>query len=218
MKKLIAVMALVLAMVGAARADDLVKGVMIRQSPTVGSAVAPVNSVSGLATELRNTTLASFSASTGPITTGGAGSMVDMCAVYGSATKTVKVTRVAIEGSQTTSGIVTVKLAKFSTINIGAVLSTPTVVPMDSANSAGTGYMVAYTTNPTLGTLVGEFRDRGILFPAPAATATSSLQELYGYTDQPIVLRGIGEHVDAIMVGAPLTGGKFNCNFTWTEE
>lgn len=180
---------------------------------TTTANVAPVDKVAGLATELRNTTLASYSGSGTVATATGT-----VCAVYGSATKTVKVTRAAFSGTQTTAGNVLVTLKKFSTINTGLVASTPTLVAMDSANSAATGYAVIYTTNPTSGSLVGVIRASTILVAAPATTAIDRYQELWGYPDQPIVLRGVAEHVDLAIPVTNMIGLAANCNFTWTEE
>lgn len=218
MKKVLALLGLILLLPCVVEAVEVVRPAMIAADPAVSGAVAPVNSVSGLATELRNTTQTSYSASTGSITMGGAGGPATICAIYGSATKTVKVTRVSVSGTQTTAGQVAYRLSRHSTINTGVVHSTMTSLPLDSNNAAGTGYAVVYTTNPTQGTLTGIVRMGQILFAAPATIAVAGYTELYGYPDQPITLRGVAQHLDVSLPGTAMPGGVMHCNFTWTEE
>lgn len=147
----------------------------------------------------------------------------DICTITGSATKTVKVTRVEVSSTQTTAGINSWFLVKRSAANTGGTASgTFTRVPHDSAQGAATATTLAYTANPAgLGALVGIVRVAHLLSPAPGGTtAPNQLWNFDGgdWFDKPIFLRGITEVLAINFNGAALpTGLSVNCNFQWVE-
>lgn len=146
----------------------------------------------------------------------------DICSLYGSATKNVRLRRVIFAGFSGALQTDPISIVKRSAIAIGGTLSTAmpfTVTSYDSSNSAGTATVEAYTAVPTTpGTLVGTLMDVYITL-AGGTTAVAQSQPYvfeFGRLGQPIVLRGVAEHVDVNdQLLAAITA---SCTFEWTEE
>jgi hypothetical protein len=169
-------------------------------------------------TEPRSPTLATYSAAATNIAP--AATPTDVFTIYGSASKTVKVQRILVTGTQTTAGLVTVVLAKRSTTNTGGTSTSTTAVPNDSNNAAATATCLSYTANPTsTGTLVGNVYSAKILINKPADT-TSNIIDLIpsAMFGQPIVLRGTSQGLAVNFNSVTLTGGSVSCTIVWTEE
>lgn len=149
-----------------------------------------------------------------------ASSATDICTIHGSATKQIRVRRAFFSGVATTAITDPVALVKRSTANQAGTGYTGIIVPHDSANPTGTATVEQWTTNPTLGTLVGVITDPmysfGNLTTGGAATFGSRLQ--YGELAQPIVLRGIAQNLALNLNGITYSGGLITCGFEWTEE
>lgn len=146
----------------------------------------------------------------------------DICTITGSANKTIKVTRVELSSTQTTVGINSWFLVKRSTADTGGTFAgTFTRVPHDSMQGAATATTLAYTANPTTGTLTGIIRVAHLLSPAPGgSTAPDNVWNFDGgdWFSKPIFLRGTGEVLAINFNGAALpTGLSVNCNFEWAE-
>lgn len=151
----------------------------------------------------------------------------DIFTVTGSATKLVKVTRLVITGSTTLAAnvILPITLLKRSTADTAGTSTAPTRVAHDSNNAAVTATVLAYTANPTTGTLVGAFRNHRMtlqLTPQSATDFPISLPYIEDFGQrgsQPIVLRGIAE-VFAVNLAAiaTITGWLFDISVEWTEE
>ena len=151
-----------------------------------------------------------------------AASCTDLWTLTGSATKTVKISRVEIGGEATTAASAQIVLLKRSVANLTGTSSAPTIVPYDSADAAATATPLAYTANPgTLGTLVGNIRT-GYVFLAAPATATVGPEKFivdFGSRQgQEIVLRGIAEVFAINLNAVTITGGAFDITVEWTEE
>lgn len=143
----------------------------------------------------------------------------DIFTITGSATKTIRVTRVRVDGTQTTSGTANIQIIRRSTANSAGTSTAPTPVAHDSTNVAATAVVRAYTANPTLGTIVGLIRsDREFV---PAVTALGE-EVIYDFADsrgvQQIVLRGTNEVLSVNLNAVTVTGGLFNISFEWIEE
>ena len=146
-------------------------------------------------------------------------------ATYGSATKTIRVTKILLSGSQTTGGTVAIQLIKRSTTNTGGTSTTSTAVPNDSNDAAATATVLSYTTNPSaLGTSIGTLKS--LRTQVPNTTATSENSATFGYwelykADTPakaIVLRGASQGLCINFGGVTVTGGSFSYVVEWTEE
>ena len=143
----------------------------------------------------------------------------DIFTITGSATKTVRVSRIVVNGVQTTAAQVNVLVIKRSTANTAGTSTAPTRVPYDSANAAVTATVLAYTANPTLGTTVGTVSARRAFIPG-AATASDAqgLEIISGDVGQQMMtLRGIAEVLAVNLNATTVTGSAFNITVEWTE-
>lgn len=162
-----------------------------------------------------NTLKSSYSASI--IGLVAANTATDIFTLTGSATKTIRVTRIQISATQTTATANNVVLLRRSTANTGGTSTTPNIVPLDSSNAAATGVVRAYTANPTLGTLVGNLRANKV-FISTTTTSPNTLDWKFGEGCQPIYLRGTSEVLSVNLNGTTLAGNSFNIFIEWTEE
>ena len=165
-----------------------------------------------------NYEITSYSASVTDLAT--AATATDVFTITGSATKTIRVTRIQISGIATTAGAFDVALIKRSTANTAGTSSAPTLVAHDSSSAAATAVVRAYTANPTLGTAVGTLQVRRIVLTTAAAgvAETPTVIELGLRGEQPIFLRGVTEVLAVNLNGVTVTGGSFDIDVTFTEE
>lgn len=148
-----------------------------------------------------------------------AAAATDVCYVGGSASKTVRITKLAVSGTQTTAGELTVQLIKRSTANTAGTCVTVTSGTYDSNNAAVTGTLASCTANPTVGTPVYTVDSKII----PVGGVTGSVTPFIWNFGPPaptqsITLRGVAQQLAVSLNGATVTGGSFNCAAEWTEE
>ena len=150
-----------------------------------------------------------------------AASATDVFTITGSASKTIRVTKVMFNAIQTTAAQVGVVLLRRSTANTGGTSTAPTAVNYDTANAAATATVAAYTANPTTtGTLVGNLYVQRVFVPG-AATASDAqgLSETFGdFGQQPFVLRGAAQQLAINLAGVSVVGGSANITVEWTES
>lgn len=87
-----------------------------------------------------------------------------------------------------------------------------------SANAASTATVLAYTANPTVGTLVGNLRTVKLF---ASTTATDSDTQIVTFGDRPgqaIVLRGTSEVFAINLNSVTVTGNSSNIYIEYTEE
>lgn len=143
----------------------------------------------------------------------------DVFTITGTATKTVRVTKIVMSGTQTTAGVISVRLIKRSTANTGGTSAAATAVAHDSNNAAATATVLSYTVNPTPGTAVGDVRSEKYLVPAPATVGGTALIWDFGdQSGQHVVLRGIAQVLAINLNSVTLTGGSLTFYVEWTEE
>lgn len=147
----------------------------------------------------------------------------DVFTLTGSATKTVRITRFYLTGTQTTGNTSNVLIIKRSTANTAGTSTTPTVVPYDSNNAAATAVARAYTANPTLGTAVGTMASYAFYIPAPQPANANSpfvAPDLFAAVRPAsgIVLRGAAEVLAVNFNSTTVTGSSINIFIEWTEE
>jgi hypothetical protein len=144
----------------------------------------------------------------------------DIFTITGSATKTIQVTKLALNCTQTTAGEINVLVIKRSTANTAGTAVAATVVSVDSANAAGTATVNAYTANPTLGTTVGNIRARKMFVPGVASAAEIAKGELLDppYNSQLLTLRGTTQVLAINLNSTTLTGGNCVAYAEWTEK
>lgn len=142
----------------------------------------------------------------------------DIFTITGSATKTVKISRLYLTATQGTAGQKDVLLIKRSTANTLGTSTAPTGIPYDSTNAAATATVLAYTANPTLGTAVGTLFSTKLQIPT-AATSGDALALNFGTSNaQAITLRGIAQVLAVNLNAATLTTSSFDITIEWTEE
>lgn len=152
-----------------------------------------------------------------------AASATDICAITGSATKTIRLWRVYVSGTQTTSSEVNLFLVRRSTANTGGTSTSLVATTNDTNNAAATATAVQYTANPTAGTLVGTILAAKILVPVVAVGGNAvqgPFQEI-PFGDRGVqteVLRGTSQVIAVNLGGVTVTGGSFLCTFEITEE
>lgn len=146
-----------------------------------------------------------------------AAAATDIATITGSASVTVFVTKVIISGIQTTAGLNDILLVKRSTADTGGTSTGGTALPHDSNDAAASATVLAYTANPTTGTLVANLRRN--YQPIGGVTSVVNPVVVYDFGDKgrPLTLRGIAQVLAVNLNGATLTGGTFDITFEWFE-
>jgi hypothetical protein len=97
----------------------------------------------------------------------------------------------------TGAAVVDVNAILRSSANSGGSPSNPTIVALDSTNSAATALATAYAAAPTPGTTVGTVASEKTLVSAPSSSNyIGVVRFLFGESQnsaQPLVLRGVGQ-------------------------
>ncbi len=151
----------------------------------------------------------------------------DLFTITGSASKTVRVTKIGLVGTTITTPItVEIQLIKRSSANLTGTSSAPTNrTSYDSSNPAATATVLGYTANPgTLGTVVGIISAEKIVFTIPSTATMLQGPDRWwkDFGTRPalaIVLRGIAEVLAINLVGTTLaTACSCDAYVEWTEE
>lgn len=149
----------------------------------------------------------------------------DVFTIIGSATKTVYVHKITVNGTRTAHAHDLVILNKRSTANTGGTSTVRTIVPHDSSNEAATAVVRSYTANPTVGTLVGNIFSSRVSFPVQTPSNAQgnggSVRPWVwdsGHDGQPIILRGVAQQLAVNLNGVTITGGLLNISIEWSEE
>lgn len=145
----------------------------------------------------------------------------DVFTLNGSATKTIRVSKLSVNGVQTTAGQVAISIIKRSTANAGGTSTATTRIPYDSASAAATGTVLSYTANPTtLGTVVGTITASRLFVPGIAtATDAQGFSMVTGDVGQQFVtIRGAAENLAVNLNGVTIAGGAVNVVIEWTES
>lgn len=161
----------------------------------------------------------SYSASVSGYTVVGAAT--DVFTISGSATKTIKITRIEITGTTTAgSGIsISATLVKRTTLDTGGTSTTEANVPLDSNNAAGTAVVKAFTANPTgLGTSPGAIRAARMTVVNASAAQNYLIWDFGIRPAQAPVLRGVNDNYAINFGGASITGNIMSISIEWTEE
>ena len=153
-----------------------------------------------------------------------AAAATDVFTITGSATKTIRVTKFVISGTQTTASNEDILILKRSTANTLGTSTNPTRVPHDSNNAAATATINAYTANPTLGTLVGVLRSNkfvvGAISSGGSFSATLNILP-YDFGNSPsqaIVIRGTSQVLALNLNAQTLVASSLDIYIEWTEE
>ena len=146
-------------------------------------------------------------------------SPTDIFTIIGSATKTIKITRVALTANQNTAAQRDILLIKRSAANAGGTSTLASVVPHDSNNAAATAAVRGYTVNPTtLGASVGTLRTKKVFIGSASGNSDEFILDFGSRPAQEIVLNGVAQTLSLNLNGATSSGGVFNISVEWTES
>lgn len=151
----------------------------------------------------------------------------DFFNMFGSASKTIRITRLEVCGTATAASAYEILLFKRSSSGtLGSAAKTAlTKVPHDSQNAAGTGIpnTIGTANYTTLGTVVGQLSAKTLKLPPLSASGIAPDTLVWDFTnrnEQGIVLRGANaEQIALSGNGVALPAGiALDINITWTEE
>ena len=149
----------------------------------------------------------------------------DMVAIFGSASKLVRVLFCELWISQTTAAQQQIFFMKRSSANTGGTFTNPAQVPHDSNSPAATCTILQYSVNPTsLGTSLGSvYRITGFRCPAPTDIAPGAAWPFVfdftrGGQDSGIVLRGVAQGLCLNWNGNAVPTGLALCAIFWYSE
>ncbi len=147
-------------------------------------------------------------------------SATDVLTVTGSATKTVRITKIYVSLTATTAISVPVSLIRRSSANTGGTSAALAATPRDTNNAAATAAVALYTANPTaLGTQVGTVLETGkIPAPVTGGAVQVTVFEFGTGSNQAIVLRGTAQVLSLNVGGTTVAGGSIAVAVQWTEE
>jgi hypothetical protein len=161
---------------------------------------------------------ASYSAAINSLVPAAAGA-TDLFTIYGSASKTVRITRISMVGTATALTDVPVSLIKRSAVNTTGTSTSQTAVPHDSNNAAATGTVLAYTVNPGgLGATVGTVRASVLALTAATGAPSPTIWDFTIRNTQGIVLRGVAQGLAINLNSTAITAGSVNIDIEWSEE
>ena len=154
--------------------------------------------------------------------------------ICGSATSTVRVTRVSIAGRQTTAASADFQLIKTSTAATGGTIASgqpfagAAIVgnAYDTNSAAGTALVTAWTANPTVGTPIvtsAGWLWSGQIFLGNLSTTASTPGINIDFGNRPgsaVVLRGAAQclAISSAVGTGPGSGNLMNITIEWTEE
>lgn len=146
----------------------------------------------------------------------------DMAIITGSATKTIRVTKIELSTLQTTAGQNVFFIVARSAANTGGTAVAATAVSFDSNNSAATAVVQHYSANPTgLGAAIGNVKVTRLVTPQ----ATTAGQDVYVFDftnyglSSGFVLHGTTQSLCLNFNGVALPAGfSVAVNFEWVEE
>lgn len=148
-----------------------------------------------------------------------AAAATDIFTITGSATKTIRIVSITTTATQTAGGTIILRADKRSTANSGGTSTTVTSAPHDSNDAAATATVLAYTANPTVGTLAAVIRAQYMYVNAAASGASSVITWTFGSLPaKEVVLRGTSQVLAIHLAGQTVVGGNFTFYIEWTEE
>tara|TARA_R110000822_G_scaffold309096_1_gene437979 strand:+ start:2748 stop:3353 length:606 start_codon:yes stop_codon:yes gene_type:complete len=148
-----------------------------------------------------------------------AATATDFLMITGSATKTIRVTKIEIIGTASTAAATDITIIKRSGLDEAGTSTTLTNVPNDSSDAAATAVIKAYTANPSaLGASVGNILSSK-LFLSTAATQPYLWKVLFGdRASKSIVLRGASECLCLNYNSATNAGNSISISVEFIED
>lgn len=195
----------------------------VNQTQVNGVAVSVDRGVSDTGTQriaLAQESTYSASTTAKTATAAGTAAFFEIC---GSASKTIRIQRVAISGTVATAAIYgDIVLRKTSAAATGGTATTLTNTPYDSTSAAATATAKYFTALPTGGaTLVGVIFAQTLFFPVTGTVANFMPQLVYVWRDQDAeapTLRGTTQCLTAAFGTTPTNAPTLSVSVAWTEK
>lgn len=151
-----------------------------------------------------------------------AASATDAVMVQGSATKIIRITKIAYSADATGAGALDYYITKRLTPDTGGTSSVPSVGILDSRDPAPSATVKQFSANPTLGTSGVVVAANHYAMPAAASTGypISQFVETFGGTGaKALVLRNASEVMGFSFNGQTIPAGtSVYVTIEWTEE
>ena len=158
-----------------------------------------------------------YSASTTGLAT--AATATDVFTLTGSATKTVRVRKVAISCITAAGGVQSALFILRSTANTVGTSTDEAEVANDDLNAPATATALSYTANPTLGTSVGTIRATKYACNSSSGNAVNQTALDFGTADQQYpTLRGTTDVFAVNLNATTLSSPSVDLYVEWTEE
>ena len=198
-----------------------------RQVAVIGDAitaanVATVNAGKALNVSLDGISSATYRAVCAPFSAGTSATTA-IATITGSATKTVRVTKVSVSSTTATAAVYyDLQLNKTSAAHTGGTPVVATVVPLDSNFAAGTATVNAYTAAPTSGSAVGVVDSTRVFSPITGTPALGPQPYTFvfpAFGNSALVLRGIAQELEVrINAVTPANAQTWDIVFEWVED
>lgn len=152
-------------------------------------------------------------------------SATDVACIAGSATTTVRITRISISGTAGTLVTLPVFLAKRASVDTGGTAATGNALPVagkhDSTEPASGATLVSYTAVPTItDTSPALIRAGTITLPVTSAgTVNGKLEWTFSdRNERAIVLRGVAQQLCVNLSSISVSSGVLAIDFEWGED
>lgn len=142
-------------------------------------------------------------------------SPTDIFEIYGSASKTIYVTKVVVSGTQNTAGTADMLLLLRSTANSGGTSSTLTNTPHVAGDTA-TAVVKSYTLNPTTGTLIGNIHYEKLYMPTTTGPCLPLIWQANNFC-KPVALTSAAMGLCVNFAGVSRTGNSVCVAVEWFE-
>jgi len=158
-----------------------------------------------------------------------AASATDVVCLAGSATRTVKITKIEIGGTAGTLVTLPVLLTKKATADSGGTAASTTANPantitsLDSTFPTATAVPISYTANPTINAAGTILSAKTLTLPVTSA-GVASIPTTWNFGAgnsnllSPIVLRGVAQQVCLNFSTISVSSGLLVGTLEWTEE
>lgn len=145
----------------------------------------------------------------------------DFFTLVGSASKTIRITRVEIEGDATAAALADIYLYKRTAADTGGTASQPAIAQHDSGDAAPSAVANLYSVVPT-GLGAGNLVKAGRLYLPAAGTPTFPNTKIFDFSarsEKALVLRGVAQALAINWGGAAVPAGtSLYISVSWTEE
>lgn len=159
-----------------------------------------------------------------------AASATDIACIAGSATKTIRVTRLTITGTAGTLVTAPFTLVRRASVNTGGTAGTTTanwannIAKHDTTSANASATLISYAANPTINDTSPDYiRSAHLTIPVTSAgTVTNPIDWAFGDNgigqNNQLVLRGAAQQLCVNLNAVSVASGLLHLSIEWTEE